>query len=156
MVHFPHVLYLQIVVLVGDVLGEYAAALNPIPEYIEDPDILESDGRPVRYHDIVQDNYAKTLQGGQVVRTYYPETREGVQNIVRMAAKKKARVRASGAKHSWNHWVWGVDNQYEEAEPNPCYDKKYTGDVDYFIAMVISQANLYFSVRCNNTLLFSV
>ncbi len=56
-------------------------------------------------------------------------------NIVKKAHRENARVRASGLKHSWNHWVWGVDNQYEDVD-NPCYGPFENGDIDYFIGMV--------------------
>ncbi len=41
--------------------------------------------------------------------------------------------------------MWGVDNQYEEAE-NPCYATCETGNIDYFIGMVsinLSNQTLY-------------
>ncbi len=60
--------------------------------------------------------------------------RQGVINVVKKAKYTNGRVRASGLKHSWNHWVWGVDNKYETVD-NPCYYSWEDGDVDYFIAM---------------------
>ena len=107
------------------------------------------------YHDLVIDNYAMSLESQEVIRTFYPQTRfvfgkqanifllnqpyyfmlnfrEGVVNIVQMAAEEHARVRVSGLKHTWNHWLWGVDNQMEELDT----DKET--DVDYYIAMVYS------------------
>ena len=56
-------------------VGEMAAAVHPVPEYLETTEVTEGDGAPIRYHDIVQDNYAGTLQSPSVVRTFYPETR---------------------------------------------------------------------------------
>ncbi len=52
-------------------------------------------------------------------------------NIVKKAASEDARVRASGVKHSWNHWVWGVDTYLEEAE-----ELGEDANVDYYVAMV--------------------
>ena len=52
-------------------------------------------------------------------------------NIVKKAASEDARVRASGVKHSWNHWVWGVDTYLEEAE-----ELEEDANVDYYVAMV--------------------
>ncbi len=61
-------------------VGELAAALHPVPRYLSSSDVFEGgDGRPVRYHDIVQDNYGATLQSQQVVRTFYPQTRYTIQ-----------------------------------------------------------------------------
>ncbi len=57
-------------------------------------------------------------------------------NIVKKAKRENARVRASGAKHSWNHWVWGVDNIDEKLDDR-CYTNGETGNIDYFIAMVV-------------------
>ncbi len=62
-------------------VGELAAALHPVPRYLNSDDVFEGgDGRPVRYHDIVQDNYGATLQSQQVVRTFYPQTRYKMRN----------------------------------------------------------------------------
>ena len=57
--------------------------------------------------------------------------RNGVINIVKKASSEGARVRVSGLKHSWNHWVWGVDTYLEDAE-----DDGEDGEVDYYVAMV--------------------
>ena len=47
------------------------------------------------------------------MRTFFPRTVSGVQEIIRMAKQEGARVRASGIRHTTTPFIWGVDNDHQ-------------------------------------------
>jgi hypothetical protein len=90
----------------------------------------------MKFIDMVVDNWGHTLHSTTVRRIFYPETREGVQNVVRKAAAEGKKVRASGMRHTWNPWLWGVDNVLD---PIPVDGRAEV--VDYFLAMVPNEVS---------------
>ncbi len=66
-----------------------------------------------------------------------------------MAAREGKRVRASGMRHTWNAWIWGVDDNSQD-NARWRYSSKSQEDVDYFIAMVPNEVSDHLSyVRGN-------
>ena len=68
------------------------------------------------------------------MRTFFPKTVNGIQEIIRMAGKEGARVRASGIRHTTTPWIWGVDNSHQ---PQPGHT------LEYVIAMLPQEGRLY-------------
>ena len=115
-------------------LMNVAVHLNPLPEYQTSDEVQDGNLGGMKYIDMVMDNWGNTLHSKQVARIFYPETREGIQNVVRKAATEGKKVRASGMRHTWNPWLWGVDN---ELDPIP-----ESGEiVSYFLAMVPNEVS---------------
>jgi len=114
------------VVLVAP-LVELAVVLNPLPEYLLTPVPMDGD-QEMRYIEEVFENWGSTLLTNVTVRTFFPRTVEGIQNIVKLAAGNGARVRASATRHTFNPWLWGC-----ESEMQPGQDGQ---NVDYVIAML--------------------
>ena len=61
------------------------------------------------------------------VRTFFPRTVTGIQNIIKMAKLEGARVRASGIRHTTTPFIWGVDNERQDLSGH---------NLEYVIAMV--------------------
>ena len=114
-------------------LMNLAVYLNPLPEYQLDAEVRDGHLGPMKYLDMVMDNWGHTLHSKNTKRIFFPETREGIQNVVRKAASEGRKVRASGMRHTWNPWMWGVDN---ELDPMP-----NEGNVDYFLALVPNEVS---------------
>jgi hypothetical protein len=110
-----------------------AVHLNPLPDYERDDQVQDGSLGSMKYIDMVVDNWGNTLHSHNVRRVYFPETRIGVQNVVKKAAAEGKKVRASGMRHTWNPWMWGVDN---ELDPKPV-----EGDVDIFLALVPNEVS---------------
>ena len=68
----------------------------------------------------------------QQVRTFFPRTVEGIQNIIRLAKSEGARVRASGIKHTTTPFIWGVENARQNLPGH---------SLEYVIAMVPQEGN---------------
>ena len=62
------------------------------------------------------------------VRTFFPRTVVGVQNIVRNASSVGARVRASATRHTFNPWLWGVESGVQPGTEGH--------NTDYIVSMV--------------------
>jgi hypothetical protein len=114
-------------------LMNIAVHLNPLPEYRSTNDVEDGALGPMKYLDMVVDNWGHTLLSKNVRRVYFPETRAGIQNVVRKAAAEGRKVRASGMRHTWNPWMWGVDNELDHMPDE--------GDVDIFLAMVPNEVS---------------
>ena len=67
----------------------------------------------MRYIEETFENWGSTLLANVTVRTFFPRTVKGIQNIVRVAGKDGARVRASATRHTFNPWLWGVESNLQ-------------------------------------------
>ena len=74
----------------------------------------------------------------QQVRTFFPRTVEGLQNIIRLARSQGARVRASGIKHTTTPFIWGVENARQNLPGH---------SLEYVIAMVPQEGNFFIQNR---------
>ena len=117
----------ELFVSLVDPLIEITIALNPLPEYKLTEYIMDGD-KPMRltinyllnfsmmifrYIEETFDNWGSTLLANVTVRTFFPRTVVGVQNIVRNASTVGARVRASATRHTFNPWLWGVESSVQ-------------------------------------------
>jgi len=82
----------------------------------------------MRYIEETFDNWGSTLLTNVTVRTFFPRTVRGIQNIVRMAAKEGRRVRASATRHTFNPWLWGLESEMQPGEGGQ--------NVHYIISMI--------------------
>ena len=76
---------------------QLAIVLNPLPEYQLTTEPMDG-SMEMLYIEETFDNWGATLLTNVTVRTFFPRTVEGVQNIVRMAREQGSRVRASGTR----------------------------------------------------------
>ena len=68
------------------------------------------------------------------MRTFFPRSVAGIQEIIRMAGETGARVRASGIRHTTTPWLWGVDSNHQT---------QYGDTLEYVIAMVPQEGRSY-------------
>ena len=68
------------------------------------------------------------------VRTFFPRTVAGIQEIIRMAGKEGAKVRASGIRHTTTPWLWGTDGGFQPQSGH---------SLEYVIAMVPQEGTVY-------------
>jgi len=108
-------------------LIELAITMNPLPEYQYTTTILDGT-REMRYIEETFENWGSTLLANVTVRTFFPRTVAGIQNIVRAAGKDGARVRASATRHTFNPWLWGVESNLQPGTQGH--------NVDYVVAML--------------------
>ena len=78
-------------------LVELAILTHPLPEYQYTTEVMD-DKAAMRFIEETFDNWGATLLTNVTVRTYFPRTVVGIQNIVKMAGEQGARVRASGTR----------------------------------------------------------
>ena len=116
-------------------LMKVAVHLNPLPEYQVSDEVEDGSLGGIKFIDMVMDNWGHTLHSKTTRRIFYPETLAGIQNVVKKAASEGKRVRASGMRHTWNPWMWGVDN---ELDPIPTETED---SVDYFLALVPNEVS---------------
>ena len=90
-------------------LIDLAIVMNPLPGYQYTTNIMDGD-KVMRYVDETFENWGLTLLANVTVRTFFPRTVQGIQNIVKAAAVDGARVRASATRHTFNPWLWGVES----------------------------------------------
>ena len=76
---------------------QLAIVLNPLPEYQLTTEPMDG-SMEMRYIEETFDNWGTTLLTNVTVRTFFPRTVEGVQNIVKLAREQGSRVRASGTR----------------------------------------------------------
>ena len=81
-----------------------------------------------RYIEETFDNWGSTLLANVTVRTFFPRTVVGVQNIVRNASSLGARVRAAATRHTFNPWLWGVESSVQPGTAGH--------NTDYVVSMV--------------------
>merc|ERR1719430_2933852 len=81
-------------------LVDLAVAMNPLPEYQYTTTIMDGT-QEMRYIEETFENWGSTLLANVTVRTFFPRTVTGIQNVVRAAGKEGARVRASATQHCW-------------------------------------------------------
>ena len=74
-----------------------------------------------RYIEETFDNWGSTLLANVTVRTFFPRTVVGVQNIVRNASSLGARVRAAATRHTFNPWLWGVESNVQPGTQVCCH-----------------------------------
>merc|ERR1719192_1363413 len=117
----------QLFVSLVDPLIEITIALNPLPEYKLTEYIMDGD-KPMRYIEETFDNWGSTLLANVTVRTFFPRSVNGIQNIIRNASSIGARVRASATRHTFNPWLWGVESNIQPGTQGH--------NVDYVIAML--------------------
>ena len=108
-------------------LVELTVAMNPLPEYQYTLEPMDGDGE-MRYIEETFENWGTTLLTNVTVRTFFPRTVRGIQAIVRLAGEQGSRVRASGTRHTFNPWLWGL-----ESDMQPGQDGK---NVDFIIATI--------------------
>jgi len=108
-------------------LMELTLLLNPLPEYLETFEIMDGD-QPMRYIEETFDNWGSTLLANVTVRTFFPRSVNGIQNVIRNASSIGARVRASATRHTFNPWLWGVESNIQPGTQGQ--------NVDYIIAML--------------------
>ena len=101
--------------------------MNPLPGYQYTTNIMDGD-KVMRYVDETFENWGLTLLANVTVRTFFPRTVQGIQNIVKAAAVDGARVRASATRHTFNPWLWGVESKLQPGTSGQ--------NVDYVIAML--------------------
>jgi len=101
--------------------------LNPLPEYQYTNTVMDGD-QEMRYIEETFDNWGYTLLANVTVRTFFPRTVKGIQNIVKDAVVNGARVRASATRHTFNPWLWGVESNLQPGTAGQ--------NVDYVIAML--------------------
>ena len=80
-----------------DPLVQLAILLNPLPEYHLTKEPMDGN-MEMRYIEETFDNWGTTILNNVTVRTFFPRTVEGVQNIVKLAREQGSRVRASGTR----------------------------------------------------------
>jgi hypothetical protein len=56
-------------------LFKIAIMLDPLPEYQNDPQVLDGTEGPMKYIDQPMDNWGSTLHNNEPIRIFYPETR---------------------------------------------------------------------------------
>ena len=117
----------ELFVALVDPLIEITIALKPLPEYQLTDSIMDG-SQPMRYIEETFDNWGSTLLANVTVRTFFPRTVVGVQNIVRNASEVGARVRASGTRHTFNPWLWGVESNVQPGTEGH--------NTDYIVSMV--------------------
>ena len=78
-------------------LVQLAIVLNPLPEYQLTTEPMDGN-MEMRFIEETFDNWGTTLLTNVTVRTFFPRTVEGVQNIVKLARQQGSRVRASGTR----------------------------------------------------------
>merc|ERR1711970_1026704 len=117
----------EIFVALVNPLIDLAVAMNPLPEYQFTSTIMDG-AREMRYIEETFENWGSTLLANVTVRTFFPRTVQGIQNIVKMAAAEGARVRASATRHTFNPWLWGVESNLQPGTSG--------NNVDYVIAML--------------------
>ena len=78
-------------------LVQLAIVLNPLPEYQLTTEPMDGN-MEMRFIEETFDNWGTTLLTNVTVRTFFPRTVEGVQNIVKLAREQGSRVRASGTR----------------------------------------------------------
>merc|ERR1711915_1134827 len=108
-------------------LVDLAVELNPLPEYQYTSYVTDGLGE-MRYIEETFENWGSTLLANITVRTFFPRTVQGIQNIVKMAAAEGARVRASATRHTFNPWLWGVESNLQPGTSG--------NNVDYVISMI--------------------
>merc|ERR1719367_667047 len=91
-------------------MEKMVAHLYPLPPYQEMPTMMDGSKGPMRFIDEDFENWAGTLSGNSTVRTFFPRTVSGIQEIIRMAKSEGARIRPSGIRHTTTPFIWGVDN----------------------------------------------
>jgi len=101
--------------------------LFPLPPYKTMSSMRDGSKGEMRYIDQKFDNWAGTMAANNTVRTFFPRTVEGIQNIIRLAKSEGARVRASGIKHTTTPFIWGVENARQNLPGH---------SLEYVIAMV--------------------
>merc|ERR1719244_1368259 len=108
-------------------LIELAITMNPLPEYQYTTTIMDGT-QEMRYIEETFENWGSTLLANVTVRTFFPRTVAGIQNVVRAAGKEGARVRASATRHTFNPWLWGVESNLQPGTQGH--------NVDYVVAML--------------------
>merc|ERR1711970_666872 len=108
-------------------LVDLTILLNPLPEYQYTSTVMDGE-QDMRYIEETFDNWGYTLLANVTVRTFFPRTVKGIQNIVKDAAVNGARVRASATRHTFNPWLWGVESNLQPGTAGQ--------NVDYVIAML--------------------
>jgi len=108
-------------------LVDLAVAMSPLPEYQYTSTIMDG-SQEMRYIEETFENWGSTLLANVTVRTFFPRTVAGIQNIVKAAGKEGARVRASATRHTFNPWLWGVESNLQPGTQGH--------NVDYVIAML--------------------
>ncbi len=89
--------------------AQHKAAIHPVLDYRQHPEVKERDGSGVSYHDLAFQNWGRTVQNTPAV-TFVPKTKEGICNIVRWARANGKRVRGAGYRHTWGT-LYSEDNQ---------------------------------------------
>jgi len=110
-----------------DPLVQLAILLNPLPEYHLTKEPMDGN-MEMRYIEETFDNWGTTILNNVTVRTFFPRTVEGVQNIVKLAREQGSRVRASGTRHTFNPWLWGLESEMQPGEQGR--------NVDFIIATI--------------------
>merc|ERR1719495_415686 len=101
--------------------------LFPVKPYKLMSSLQDGNKGPMKYIDQEFDNWAGSLASNTTVRTFFPRTIQGIQNIIRKAKSEGARVRASGIRHTTTPFIWGVDNKRQDVPGHT---------LEYVIAMV--------------------
>merc|ERR1711970_1155516 len=117
----------EVFVALVNPLVDLAVAMSPLPEYQFTSTIMDGT-QEMRYIEETFENWGSTLLANVTVRTFFPRTVQGIQNIVKAAAKDGARVRASATRHTFNPWLWGVESNLQPGTEGQ--------NVDYVIAML--------------------
>jgi len=91
-------------------MEKMVAHLYPLPPYQEMSTIMDGNKGSMRFIDEDFENWAGTLSGNSSVRTFFPRTISGIQEIIKMAKSQGARIRPSGIRHTTTPFIWGVDN----------------------------------------------
>merc|ERR1719495_477056 len=99
----------------------------PLPPYKLMSSLQDGNKGFMKYIDQEFDNCAGSLASNTTVRTFFPRTIQGIQNIIRKAKSEGARVRASGVKHTTTPFIWGVDNKRQDVPGHT---------LEYVIAMI--------------------
>jgi len=108
-------------------LIDLAITMNPLPEYQYTSTIMDGT-QEMRYIEETFENWGLTLLANVTVRTFFPRTVAGIQNIVKAAGRDGARVRASATRHTFNPWLWGVESNLQPGTAGH--------NVDYVVAML--------------------
>jgi len=117
----------EVFIILVEPIVELAVMLNPLPEYQFTKVPMDGD-MEMRYIEETFENWGSTILTNVTVRTFFPRTVLGIQNIVKLAAQEGRRVRASATRHTFNPWLWGVESGMQPGHEGH--------NVDYVIAML--------------------
>merc|ERR1719312_1421259 len=108
-------------------LIDLAITMSPLPEYQYTSNIMDGT-QEMRDIEETFENWGLTLLANVTVRTFFPRTVAGIQNIAKAAGRDGARVRASATRHTFNPWLWGVESNLQPGTAGH--------NVDYVVAML--------------------